>query len=657
LWLIGVLWTLALLVPFAPGLPKVSGLPWRQEFALALLLALAFALLVRQVWRKENAARFHLRRDELQLALPLLLFTLWSAASLMWAADFVSALHHTLVWSTYLLFFLLMRRAVESARLLRSTLITLGFVICVLGIACAVEFWGAPSEIDGHIDQLFRYFNGFGEMLAACIPIYAALALRLRRTRAAIFCGLTAVIAWLAIFQVSERAPIIGAAFGLLILAGASIFTRRFRPGSLTRALVLVAAFAAVTALQFIPSTLTAGRISAAARLQSTSISEPNTRVRLLFWGIGLEMWREHPFGGVGAGNYNTAYPEARAQFSARHADSDLIAMDEEMLVERAHNEYVQILGELGAFGFTLFIVFAVGLLIAACRVLRRARSPLALGAVCSLAAFALSSGASSASFRWMGSGLIFFFAAALVSRFSAKREEARTKIFNFSPAFARTALVSALVFSLLMLAGRGAQTANAFLRARLASAPTAARAEELFNEALVWNQRDAPTHFSYGMFLYHERRAAEAVTHLRYAVAHGYNASVCYAYLTAAEAGANDLPAAEQTLAEAVRVYPRSAFLHVRHATALAEVGRTEDANAEYASALALNARVARGWRELICFGRKEADRAAFADKSIALPGELVPENCIFAILDENDRRQPVAVLEESSSLSATIR
>jgi O-antigen ligase len=655
--MIGVLWTLALLVPFAPLLPKVSGLPWRQEFVLSLLLALTFALLARRIWQKGDAARFHLQRDELLLALPLLLFILWSAASMLWAASIFPALNHTLVWAAYLLFFLLMRRAARSARLMRSTLIALAVVICVLSIACAVEFWGAPNDIAVRTESLFRYFNGFGEMMAACIPIFAALALRLRRTRAAILCGITAVVAWLAMFQALERAPIVGATFALILLAGASIFTRRFRPRSLTRALVLLAAFAAVTALQFIPSSLTAGRISAAARLQSTSVSEPNTRVRFLFWGIGLEMWRAHPLTGVGASNYDTAYPEARAQFSARHANSDLIAMDEEMLVERAHNEYVQILAELGTIGFTLFILFIAGLLIAAWRVLRHARSPLALGAVCSLAAFAVSSGASSASFRWMGGGLIFFFAAALVSHFSARRAEAHKKAFHLTPAFARTAIASVLILSLLMLMGRGAQATNAFLREMAASAPSAERAEQLTTQALRWNPFDAPTHFNYGMFLYLERRAAEAVPHLRYAVARGFNASICYAYLAAAEAGANDLPAAEQTLAEAVRVYPRSVFLHVRHATALAEIGRTQDANAEYASALALNARVARGWRQLICFGRKAADLAAFSDKNIALPGELFPENCIFAVLDENERRKPVAVLEESSPLSVAIR
>ena len=649
-----MLWPLALLAPFAPLLPKTTGLPWRQEFVMALMLAATLAVLARHIWK--HHAAFHSSRDEITLALPLLLFFSWSAASSLWATSLFPALHHTLVWGAYLLFFLLMRRAAGNARLLRLSIISLGVVVWVLGIACAVEYWGAPNDIAIRTESLFRYFNGFGETMAASVPLFAALALRLKRTRLALACGATAVLAWLATFQALERAPIVGATFALLFLAAVSITTKRFRPRNLVRAFVLLAAFAAATALQFIPSPLNEGRISAASRLQSTSTSEANTRVRFLFWGIGLEMWRDHQIFGVGANNFDVAYPQARAEFSARHAGSDLIAMDEEMLVERAHNEYIQILAELGLVGFTLFVIFSVSLSITAWRALKRSTNPLALGGVCSVAAFALSSGASSASFRWMGGGLVFFFAAALVSKFSAREAEADTRMLKLTPAFARAATASALAFSLLMLFGRGAQATSEAFMGMTASAQDKGQIEQLFNRALAWNPQDAATHFNYGLWLFLERRASDAAPHLRFAVERGFNASACYAYLAAAEAGAGDLHGAERTLAFAARVYPRSVFLRVRHASALAEVGETDEANAEYETALALNTRMARGWRQLICFGRKAAKAAAFYDKGIAPSGELAPENCIFAVLDENDRRAPVAVIEESPALNASI-
>lgn len=643
------LWPLVLLAPLVPGLPRpsTSGLPWRQEMALALLLSIAFALLTRRA-SKTTAQPSTLRRSEFLILLPLTLFLLWSAASLFWAASVFPALHHTFIWGAYLLFFLVLMRAAKRPRLLRASTITLGLVICLISVLCALEFWSGSA-------LLMRTVTGLGEPLAVALPLFTVLALKLRQRRAAIFCGVTAVLAWLAILQTLERAPTIGASAALLILFAASFFRRAWRPRSPKRVLILLFLFAAALALQFLPSPAEQDRSSPFTRLPTTSAQDPNTHARFLCWAVALEMWREHPLRGVGANNYDTAFPQARSQFSASHTTSSLVALNEDLLVERAHNEYIQILAELGVVGFTLFIVFGVALIGAAWRALRRAQSPLALAAVCGLIAFALSSGASSVSFRWTGSGLVFFFAASLVLHFS-RRDAPADKVFKLAPLLMRTATAAALACSLLIFFGRGAQATSSVLQGMAESAPDAGRAEQLYLTALSLNPVDASTHFNFGMWLYLERRAPEAVTHLRYAVAHGYNSSICYAYLAAAAAGAGDLDAAEHTMAEAARVYPRSVFIRVRHATALAEAGRREEADREYGAALALNSRMARGWRQLICFGRDAAKTVAFYDKGVAMPGELSPESCIFAVLDENERRTPVATLEENVALSAAL-
>jgi O-antigen ligase len=655
LWLIGALWPLALLAPLAPGLPTqaIKGLPWRQEIVLALLLCVTLALLLKRAHRTAKWLS-NLLHTEIRTLIPLTLFFLWSAASLLWAANTFSALHHTFVWGTYLLFFLMLGRAARSPRILRASIMTLAAVICIISISCMVEFWDSSA-------LLIRSSTGLGEPLAVALPIFAVLALRLRRRRAAIVCGATAILAWLSVLQSLERAPALGVGGALLVLVGASFMKRQWRPRSLSRALTLLLLFGAATALQTLPSSLTQDRPSFITRMQSAAVAEDsNTSVRLLCWAVGFEMWRESPLVGVGAGNYDTAFPKARAQFSATHETSGLVPLAEEMLVERAHNEYVQILAELGAIGFAFFALLSLGLIAAAWRVLRRARSPLALGGVCSMVVFAISSGASSVSFRWLGSGIIFFFAAALVSHFSsACAGESRVRSLKLAPAFACALTITALVFSTLVLAGRSAQATNALLQGMAETASTDEQVEQLFDRAISWNPLDASTHFNYGMWLYMGKRAPDqAVPHLRYSVAHGYNSSVCYAYLAAAEAGAGDMRAAEKTLSRAVGVYPRSVFLRVRHAAALAEAGMTEEANKEYGAALVLDHRRARGWRQLICFGRKAAKAAAFYDKGIAPAGELSPENCIFAVLDENDRRQrPAAALEESSPLNAMLR
>ena len=641
LWIICAIWPLALLVPFVPGLPRPvpSGLLWRQEMLLAFLLCLTLAACAGRAWQV-GARVLRICRRELFLWLPLALFVSWSTASLLWAASSVPVLHYAFVWGAYLLFFLLLRSAAEQPRLLHASIKTVAVAVWILSVSCVVEFWGAPNDSAVRTASLFRFNNAFGEALAVITPLFAALALGLRRARAATLCGATAVMAWLAMLQALERAPMIGATAGLLVLAIVPIKFQHLRPHSLRRALILFVAFVAVTVLQAVPSPLTQGRSSAFARLQATSAAEPNTRVRFLFWGTGLEMLRAHPVTGVGANNYEIAFPEARAQFSVRHHNSALVGMHEEMLVERAHNEYVQMLAEVGMVGFALFLIFCVMLLLAIIRALRHARSPLALGASASMLTFLISSGASSVSFRWMGSGLLFFFAAALVCRFASGVTRRNEVVHVLAPARVRMVTAGAFVFTFIMLCGMGAQAITSTLHGAAQVSDDKDRAEQFYRASLSWNPYDAGTNFDYGVWLFYEGRAVEAVPHLRYATSRGFNASACYAYLAAAESAASETVAAEKTLAHAVGIYPRSVFLRVRHARALTSLGREKEAQVEYQAALLIDSRLARGWWQLINHGADAAVLAAQKDSSIAMPGELLPENCVFVVLAENESR-----------------
>jgi hypothetical protein len=103
---------------------------------------------------------------------------------------------------------------------------------------------------------------------------------------------------------------------------------------------------------------------------------------------------------------------------------------------------------------------------------------------------------------------------------------------------------------------------------------------------------------------------------------------------------------AAERTLAAGVRVYPRSVFLRVRRAHALKSAGRARDAELEMSAALLIDSRKARGWQQLIENDVDEAVAAGRRDpETFAMPGELQPEDAVFVVLEENERRFPQAV------------
>jgi O-antigen ligase len=647
LWIIAALWPLALLAPFVPGLPRAtnSGMTWRQELVAALLLCVTLALRARRTHLLSG-----LRPTRLSRALVLLLaaFVVWAAASLLYAANTYAALHYTLTWGAYLLFFLLLREAASSPRVLRASVTALALFVLIVSAANCIGYWTTP-------DSLIRQ-NGLGEPVAVSIPLFVALALRLRRARAALLCAATATVAWLSMLQISERAPFLGVCAGLSLIALIALVWPRFRPRSMRRAGLVAAGFVLAAALQAVPSPFSESRHQPIlARLQATSATEENTRARFLYWGAALEMLRTRPLTGVGAANYDSAFPSARAAFAARYEGSPLVGINERFLPTGAHNEYLQILSELGAVGLALFVSFCLGLVWMAARALSAARTPLVPGAVASLLVFAISSGASSISFRWMGSGLVFFFAAALVSRFaSAKAARADAPSATAAaasltpqgmnvrgPIFARPAALAGCLFAFLMTCAMCAQAANVLLLARAQQSAEQGRAERLYRAALASNPLDPATHFGFGMWLYARGRDEEAASHLRYAVARGFNTSTCYVYLARAEEAAGNLQATEETLRRGVEAYPQSVFLRVRHAAALSRLGKAREADVAFSAALLLNSRAARGWYELINNDIDAAIIAARRDAAeIAMPGELQPEDGVYAVLDENERR-----------------
>ena len=651
LWIIGAMWPLVLLTIHLPGIPRasVNVLPWRQELALALLLALTLRSLVLQSWGAERWAGA--KRNALLPLMLAALFVSWVFLSTAWATDRYQALHLGLQWLGYLIFFGLMTFA-AGARVIRSSFITLALVIWVLAIACAIESWFGAPLTDGNLRMdlkpLLRGSSALGEITGAACILFAAFALHLNRGRAAFICGATAVAGWLATLQSLERAPLIGASAGLLLLfTGAFIKPSKrlfWRLGSLT------AAFALVLLLQAMPSRLTNHDVSTVTRLQQNLSTDANTRVRFLFWGVGLEMVRSHPLIGVGANNYQIKYGEGRAQFSARYPNSPLVTMNDHLLTLYAHNEYVQMAAELGIIGLILFVLFSLALVTNFVRALRdRGQTLPVLGAGGAMLAFAISSGASASSFRALGGGLIFFFAAAVVCRSVNKVKQSAYESKKVVCFPVRTLRLIGLSFCALMAISAGvfaAQAAGSMLQGVAERSADAATTEHYYRASLQVYPANRAARFEFGLWLNSKGRSTESVPYLRHAVERGFNSSICYAYLAGAQESAGNLGEAERTLATAVQVYPASVFLLVRHAAALARNGRVAESKEVFSRALLLDPRAARGWQQLIDNDIDAASLAAKQDPNIALPGELYPEAAVFEVLQENEQRFPAAAL-----------
>jgi O-antigen ligase len=648
LFLVGAIWPLILLTPHLPGIPRpgVGGLPWRQELGLSVLLTLALSVLTRH---RQKISRIRIEQPTLLVSASLGLFVIWTSLSTFWSATPSAAIHLSLQWTMYLGFFLVMSSVAKSPKLLHSSLVALAGIVCMLAIACAIESWfGAPltdGNLRSDLKPILRGSGGFGEIMAMAAILFASLSLHLNRRRIALACGVTAILGWLATLQTLERAPFIGASIGFaLLIVGTAVTRLRFRQ-SPKRLFLLIGALAGILLLQTMPSLTSSanGSTSTVSRLGQNLIEDSNTRVRFLFWGVGLEMLRAHPFLGVGGNNYETAFPAAREQFAKSHSGSPLVGMNEEFLTVYAHNEYLQILAELGLIGFALFVILSLAFVANFWHALKHRKQTLpVLGAGGAMLAFAVSSGASGSSFRYLGGGLFFFFAAAIITRVTESSPPQPTSSFTLNCRLSRPAFVVLSAVMLLVVGFFSTQATGTVLHGLAQSNAEPTQAERYYRASLIASPSSPATHFTYGLWLYDRRRAPEAASHLSYAVDHGFNSSICYAYLAGAQELAGDQLTAEQTLAKAVRTYPVSVFLLVRHSVALERAGRPEESAAEFAKALRLNSRTARGWQQLIVNDVDAALDAAKHDTAIALPGELVPEGAVFEVLHENEQRFP---------------
>lgn len=652
---IACLWPLVILAPHLPGIPRPSipGLPWRQEIALSLLLTAGLGLTI--AYRK-NKEVLQVHFWTVLLVAALALFSSWIWLSAIWAINPYPAIHLALQWSMCLVFFVTLVFTSKNPRATRLTFIVLAGVVWILGIACAIETWFGMPLTDGNLRNdlkpILRGSGTFGEMMAMAAILFTALALFVKRPRRALACGITAMLAWMATLQSLERAPLVGAIAGFCLLIIGTLVVAPARPRSWTRLALLVVAIALVLGLQTIPSlTLqTAGSTSAVARLNQNPTTDINTRVRFLFWGVALEMFRAHPVIGVGGNNYEVNFVAAREKFSADHSGSSLVGMNEDLLTVYAHNEYLQMLAELGAVGLVIFIVLSSLFVLNLWRALRHSRHALpALGAGSAMLAFTVSSGASGSSFRNLGSSLLFFFAGSIIARISADRKSSSGKIPNkiifLKGSLCRWSTVCACVLLLVIVGLLSSQAGGTILHGLAQTNSEPEVVERYYRESLSLYPSSAATHFSYGMWLSNIGRTSEAVPHLSFAVKRGFNSSVCFAYLAGAEANAGNEPAAERTLATAAKAYPASVFLLVRHSVALARTGRMHEAEAELAKGTAIDSRAARGWQQLIENDIDTAYSAAKQDSGIALPGELNPQSGVFAILKENEQRFPEAI------------
>jgi O-antigen ligase len=175
----------------------------------------------------------------------------------------------------------------------------------------------------------------------------------------------------------------------IFFFGGMMIFRLRSAIASQRRWVLAVVILLALTVwLQSPPGPLNA-LIGRAASAQEEASANPIDRIVQFFqrlweensgiarswnWWIAYEMLKEHPFVGVGLGDYRVEFLEYKARFKETPLGQQYNFYLPRAI--QAHNDYVQLIAELGLMGLLAVGVFAITLIAGAHRFVRSSESP-----------------------------------------------------------------------------------------------------------------------------------------------------------------------------------------------------------------------------------------------------------------------------------------
>lgn len=233
----------------------------------------------------------------------------------------------------------------ETAQLVVYVLVFLAMVIS----SYAVYQFITTSEYVWHFKKPVQYlkrgsgtyicpnhFAGFAEMI---LPLGVAFTLSGRiNSVLKIFLGYASIVILAGIGASISRAGWLCAGLTLGILF--YLLVRRHHhyriPALVALVLVLVGG-----SLFYMKSSEARRRIAKLSPMEDNVVSESG--VRFLLWQSAVEMWKEHPWVGVGPAHFDTRFPAYRSKYLQARPD-------------RAHNDYVNTLADWGVIGLGLVL-------------------------------------------------------------------------------------------------------------------------------------------------------------------------------------------------------------------------------------------------------------------------------------------------------------
>ncbi len=361
---------------------------------------------------------------------------------------------------------------------------------------------------------------------------------------------------------------------------------------------------------------------------------ETDTSSRLQFWGTALEMARAHPLLGIGAGSYKSNYLTYRGianQHPLWGNIKDFSQTEGAACVYRTHNEYLEILSELGLTGIVLLGAMLVALAGSIWKTSQQQRW-LAVGVGICAVAFLLSSSLTSYSFRWVPCGAMFFLLASLVLPMTRPSATDSISARRWIPA-----ICALLLFCGIARTGQVLLSEHYQYQAQQQTNEDQVQSIALYQKALAIDPYNFSASAGLGTMFYRRNSPALAIGYLERGRQHGVNDLSTLTMLSFAYAQTGQQQQAREVLQTTVSAYPGTILTRLLYAEALAREGNPQAANEQRAMVRAIKANDAEVWELILQQGFKAAALTANQQK-LPHPAKLQPQNGV-GLLQERER------------------
>ena len=338
------------------------------------------AMVILSLFMLWSLTRRHIVLPRSPLLLPLLCFYAWAMLSVWWADVKYQAIVDALDWSGAFLcalLILLLLRDLGKLKVLLICVLISGVLMALLGIG---QWLFAIDWVQQHIvpAATFSNKNMAGQYGVLTLPIAVSFFLYSKtRLQAWVFAIASAVIMTYIVYT-RARGAYIGMLVEIILLVGILIYIKRKHDYHLLGDMPVKKVALSVSLLLFVGmSFLTPSMFDKEQAVLDASIGakppvleadhggevlekvvdftgSANTRVTM--WMNSIPMFREHFLIGVGLGNWTNHYSIYQSWYAP---DRSLLKNE---FHANAHNDYIEILCELGIIGFALFIWLVVSL-------------------------------------------------------------------------------------------------------------------------------------------------------------------------------------------------------------------------------------------------------------------------------------------------------